>query len=278
VCRVPAKRKVAQVDPDVGPIAIRAAVGTSRVGTPLCGKTNAVELCGVIDVLGRRKATCDIYLVVMATQQEVWPEIQILLRAVAGDRSEESYPQHPPGLTFFTPGRNFVNLKTRHRHQERRVQISPHGVATEVGAVQRLPRCLVLMARKGSAWVVAFGDERAVGRLDRDPLRHESHAPVGIAVRRYARPFAVNSGGDATRCCIALDPFVAHNSPPETIVVLTFSKVFQRSRPPCALITEANRSLIFLSLQIGFAKSAERCDALAKPRVSVHIASDFARL
>src|SRR5262249_37663080 len=34
--------KVAQVDPNICPNAIRAAVGASRVGTPPCGKTNAV--------------------------------------------------------------------------------------------------------------------------------------------------------------------------------------------------------------------------------------------
>jgi hypothetical protein len=89
--------KVGQVDPNICPSAVGTTTGAPWVGTPLCAKTNAVELCGVIDLLGRRKASCNIYLVVMATPQEVWTEIEILLWAVAGDRSGESYPQHPPG-------------------------------------------------------------------------------------------------------------------------------------------------------------------------------------
>jgi hypothetical protein len=42
---------VGQVDPNICPSAAGTTIGASWVGTPLCGKTNAVELCGVIDLL-----------------------------------------------------------------------------------------------------------------------------------------------------------------------------------------------------------------------------------
>jgi hypothetical protein len=76
------------------------------------------------------------HLVVMAAQHEVRAEVEILLRAVAGDEcGGEFRPQSAPNLSVFLPGRDFLDRKTGQRHQEWRVQISPHGIAVEVGAI-----------------------------------------------------------------------------------------------------------------------------------------------
>jgi hypothetical protein len=74
----------------------------------------------------------------MTTQQKVRPDVEVLLRAVTGDLGRKLSPQHAPGFSFFLPGRDLLDVEARHRHQERRVQIGPHSVAIEVGAVEGL--------------------------------------------------------------------------------------------------------------------------------------------
>jgi hypothetical protein len=51
---------------------------------------------------------------------------------MAFDLGRKCHPQHAPRLLSFPPGFDFLDLEARQRHQERRVQVSPHGIAVEV--------------------------------------------------------------------------------------------------------------------------------------------------
>src|SRR4051794_17338492 len=50
---------------------------------------------------------------------------------MAFDLGRKCRPQHAPGFVSFLPGRDFLDVEARQRHQERRVEIGPHGIASE---------------------------------------------------------------------------------------------------------------------------------------------------
>jgi hypothetical protein len=67
-------------------------VGTSRICAPLARQSNTVGLDIVEDQLRRIESAGDIDVVIMATQQQILAEIEVLNFAVGGDRGGESGP------------------------------------------------------------------------------------------------------------------------------------------------------------------------------------------
>src|SRR5277367_6840808 len=103
----------------MGVAAVRAALGR---------QLNSVGLHHVVDILDRGKSTGDVYPVVVAAQQKVAVEVELLQVAVAGELDGKSRLQSIPALAVILDRIDLVDAEIGQRHQERGGQISPQRV------------------------------------------------------------------------------------------------------------------------------------------------------
>ena len=62
----------------------------------------------------------------------------------------------------------FFNFNTFPLQQEWGVEVSPHGIAIEIGAVYRSPRGVQAMADEVVLWIRPLGDQCSIHLLDRN--------------------------------------------------------------------------------------------------------------
>src|SRR5262249_58381252 len=114
---------VADVDGDHQGIEPRPGVRPSGIGATPARQADAVRFDIVVYQLGRVEAARNIDIVVVASEQEVVAEEEVLKRAVGRDRPGESCMDYPPRLATFRPWLPLRHLDPGHREQEGRGQI-----------------------------------------------------------------------------------------------------------------------------------------------------------
>ncbi|MNE74061.1 hypothetical protein D3C80_1701110 [compost metagenome] len=121
--------------------------------------------------MGSGHAAAHIDVVVVAAQQKVIAEIEVLDGAVGCDAVGKVHPQMPPEFGPLLQWLDFLAGYARQGEQEGHGQVGPHRIAVEVGPVQRVPRRVFPMALEGCPGRMALGNHLARGILDGDSVR-----------------------------------------------------------------------------------------------------------
>src|SRR5262245_34483523 len=106
------KGEVAQLDGDHQQVAHRLQLRAAQLGTPPSGHLDALGLDDLVHVLRSRERSSDVHPVVVAAQQEVAAEVEVLLVRVACVLARKARPQSAPHLLAFGDGIDLADLET----------------------------------------------------------------------------------------------------------------------------------------------------------------------
>ncbi|MFI6494036.1 hypothetical protein [Streptomyces sp. NPDC050564] len=90
---------MAQVDTDHEVIVVGTPVGSAEIRATPGRELDSVCFIDVVDILRGREAASDVNVVVVAPEQIVVPEVEVLHDAVACDSFRFSPLEPPPGIT-----------------------------------------------------------------------------------------------------------------------------------------------------------------------------------
>ena len=124
----------------------RPAVVAAPVGPSFGRHHDAVGVHEVRNVLNRQEAARDVHAVVVARQQQVGPEVELLQRAVADEAVGNRELQAGQCSAVVFDRVELAHREPRQRQQERACQVRPQRVAVEVGPLQRIPRRVEVVA------------------------------------------------------------------------------------------------------------------------------------
>jgi hypothetical protein len=176
-----AERVVIEIDGDHQQVGHGLAIRAAHVGAPPGGHLQALHVHVAVDVLGRREGAGNINVIIMTTQQQVRTEVEILVQAMAMDGVREAHAQAAPLLVPLGQRGDLCDPESRQGHEEGRIQIGPHGIAVEIGALQRVPGRVHLVVVKAGPRLFALAHHGAVQGFDRNPLRTEIRPPFRLA-------------------------------------------------------------------------------------------------
>src|SRR5262245_4114672 len=84
--------EVGQVDGDHQQVADRLQIRAAQVGAPPRGHLQSLSLNDLGDVLRSGEGTGDVHMVIMAAQQKIGPEIEVLFLRVTGILARKARP------------------------------------------------------------------------------------------------------------------------------------------------------------------------------------------
>src|SRR5262247_1956130 len=178
------EREVVQVDGDHQQVVHWLQIRAANVGTPSRRHLETLGLDDLIHVLRGWERSGDIHLVIMAAQQEVTAEVEVLLVRVACVLAREARPESAPDFLAFGDGIDLADLEAGQCHEEGGRQVRPEGVAIEVGTMKRVPGGVHRMTVERCPRVFPLAHHLAVERLDRHAFWADVGAPIGLTEGR----------------------------------------------------------------------------------------------
>jgi hypothetical protein len=122
-------------------LGVGAIVGAAGHHFAVGWKQDPVEFAVAAEEVGARGAAEDLGCVVVARDQSVVIDVEILHPTVGVDFGRERDPQAAPDLTRpFLPGSEFLDVEAGSGRQERQVDVVPQRVAAEIQSLQVIPR------------------------------------------------------------------------------------------------------------------------------------------
>ena len=189
-------------------LTIGASVGLAREYPMYRWKFEAGHVDIGVDIVGGRRPSRDLDIVIVALHVPKLVDIQRLLGTVGGDTAGKGDTEPSPALAVLLPGRQFFTLHARPCEQEGYVQVGPHRAADKVGKLQFRPRRFQHMTRKGRARVSHFPEHSSITCFESDLAGLEAGPAAVRAKREMQSPFGAKPYRDAglgQRVRVALD-------------------------------------------------------------------------
>ena len=117
------------------------AILVAPVRPPLGGHPDAVGLHKIRNVLNGRESAGDVDAIVVPSQHQVRPEVELLQRAVAGEIRAELHLEAREFHAVLLDRVEFADGEPRQCEQKRARKVGPQRIAVEIGPLQRIPRC-----------------------------------------------------------------------------------------------------------------------------------------